>query len=66
MYTYIKYTYSHREGGRVEPGRTGEGQQREYRSQSWGVNTNMTENTREISYLQSITLIKPAEKSLYW
>jgi len=30
-------------GGRVEPERRGEGQHREYRSQSWVENTNMTE-----------------------
>jgi hypothetical protein len=27
LYTCIQYTYSHREGGRVEPERRGEGQQ---------------------------------------
>jgi hypothetical protein len=27
LYTCIQYTYSHREGGRVKPGRRGKGQQ---------------------------------------
>jgi hypothetical protein len=66
----IQYTYSHREeeeGGRKLNQREEErGNTEEYRSQSWVENTNMTEFTQEIGYLQSINSDKqPVAKSLY-
>jgi hypothetical protein len=66
MYTYIQYTYSQKGGGgggRVEQKRRGEGQQREYRSQSWAENTHMTECTQEIGSLQYINSDKHLPQS---
>jgi hypothetical protein len=61
LYTcIIKYAYSNREGGR-EGGmesctreKGGGGNTGDYRSLNWVKNTNMTECTQEIGYLQSI------------
>ncbi len=50
-------------GGRVEPERRVEGQQG--RSQSWVENTNKTECSQEIGYLQSINSDKHLPQSLF-
>jgi hypothetical protein len=54
LYIYfIQYTYSHREGGEGNQREGERGNSEEHRSHSWVENTNMTECTQEIGYLQS-------------
>jgi hypothetical protein len=73
-YTCIQYTapYLHKEGGggeegKIEPQRRVDGQQGRvpYTSQSWVENTNMTECTQEIDYLQSTNSDKNTPQSLF-
>ncbi len=64
LYTRIQYTYLHREGGRGEHNqREGDrGNRREYRSQSWVQDTNITER----NWLSPVYKLweTPAAKSL--
>ncbi len=63
LYKCIQYTYSHREGGGELNQREGErGNRGEYRSYSCVENTNMTECTQEIGYLQSTNCDKHNRK----
>jgi hypothetical protein len=63
--TLIQYTYthSHREEGRVEPERRGEGQQGRVQSPNWVENTIHTELMKEIGYLQSVNSDKHLPQS---
>jgi hypothetical protein len=55
LFTCIQYTYSHRGGGEGELNqRKGKKGNKGNRSQRWVENTNMTECSQEIGYLQSI------------
>ncbi len=54
-YVRIQYLFTIKGGGVVANQREGErGNRGEYRSKSWVENTNMTDCTQEIGYLQSI------------
>jgi hypothetical protein len=59
VYSILVYFVTLREGeeGEVNQREGERGNRGEYRSQSWVENTNMTECTQEIGYLQSITMI---------
>ncbi len=62
LYSLLIHTGKGR-GGRVEPERRENGNREEYRSQSWVENTNMTECSHEIGYLQSINSDKHLPQS---
>jgi hypothetical protein len=54
VYKVYLFTQGRGEGGELNQREGEKGNTGEYRSQSWVENTNMTECTQEIGYLQSI------------
>jgi hypothetical protein len=65
VYVYTVYLFTQGRGGELNQREGERGNRREYRPQSWVENTNMTEYTKEIGYLQSVNSDKHLQQSLF-